>query len=442
MNFKLAYAPSLERWAMSVELPRRQTTTGGRNATGGWIPGDVALSVGKPDLDPPPGYQWRLLTEVARLETGHTPSRRVPEYWGGEIPWIGIRDATANHGRAIYSTNETITEDGERNSSTRLLPQETVCLSRTASVGYVVTMGVPMCTSQDFVNWVCGPDLDYRYLKYILLAERNAFLRFATGTTHQTVYFPEVKAFNVLIPSIREQTAIADVLGALDDKIESNRRSQALTAEYADACWRKLIEEGNCTKIELESLVKFNAHTVKPGHPDERIAYIDISSVKHDKIEEVRWMTWREAPSRARRSVVDGDMIFSTVRPDRRSFALVVSPEPYTVVSTGFATLSPTEIGPAFLHAILSDQAFSDHCSASAQGTAYPVVNPEAMGEYSVLVPDSIRLQRFEDEVMPMLRLSHALAAESETLERLRNVALPELLSGRSPAASTFASAS
>jgi type I restriction enzyme S subunit len=201
------------------------TRTGGRAATEGHIRGDYALSVGAPDSAPRSGWAWKKLTEIARLETGHTPSRRHPEWWNGDIPWIGIRDATANHGRTIFETNQHTNQAGIENSSARVLPAHTVCLSRTASVGYVVVMGCPMATSQDFVNWVCDSEhLDYRFLKYVLLAERNAFLRFAHGTTHQTIYFPEVKAFHVCAPDVGAQSDIAEVLASLDDKIELNRQ--------------------------------------------------------------------------------------------------------------------------------------------------------------------------------------------------------------------------
>lgn len=201
-----------------------ETRTGGRPATTGVIRGSYALSVGMPDTPLPKGWRWTALSDVARLETGHTPSRRHPEYWGGDVPWIGIKDATENHGRMIEDTYQHTNELGIANSSARILPTNTVCLSRTASVGYVVVMGRPMATSQDFVNWVCSDAVDYRFLKYVLLAERNAFLRFASGTTHQTIYFPEVKAFHVALPSIREQHAISHILGSLDDRIELNRR--------------------------------------------------------------------------------------------------------------------------------------------------------------------------------------------------------------------------
>lgn len=105
-----------------------------------------------------------------------------------------------------------------------MLPAGTVCLSRTASVGYVVQMAVPMCTSQDFVNWVCGAQLDPNYLRYLLMSEQETVRRVAYGTTHQTMYYPDAKALHILIPSVPQQRAVAEVLGALDDKIAANDR--------------------------------------------------------------------------------------------------------------------------------------------------------------------------------------------------------------------------
>lgn len=217
---------------------RAETRTGGRPATTGVIRGNYSLSVGNPETPLPQGWRWTLLTDVARLETGHTPSRRHPEYWDGDVPWIGIRDATDNHGRTIDDTYQHTNELGIANSSARILPKNTVCLSRTASVGYVVVMGKAMATSQDFVNWVCSDDIDYQFLKYVLLAEHNAFLRFASGTTHQTIYFPEVKAFHVALPSLSEQQAISAVLSAMDNKIELNRRMNETLEDMARALFK------------------------------------------------------------------------------------------------------------------------------------------------------------------------------------------------------------
>jgi len=240
----------------------RLKQTGGRAATTGHIAGDCAIAVGTSDAETPQGWSWRLLTDLARLETGHTPSRRSPEYWDGDISWIGIRDATGNHGRTLLDTEQHVTQAGIDNSSARLLPTNTVCLSRTASVGSVVVMGRPMATSQDFVNWVCDPEkLDYRYLKYALLAERASYSRFSHGTTHQTIYFPEVKAFHLLTPARDTQSAIADVLSALDDKIEQNRRTAQALERLARAIFRAWFVDFEPVKAKAEGATAF------PGMP-------------------------------------------------------------------------------------------------------------------------------------------------------------------------------
>jgi len=200
------------------------TETGGRSATTRHIPPKHALAVGMPSTPAPKGWQWSALTNLARLESGHTPSRRHPEYWGGVIPWISIGDARAHDGQRIADTEEKTNELGIENSSARVLPANTVCLSRTASVGYVVVTARPMATSQDFVNWVCSKQLDHNFLKYLLIAEDEDLLRFASGSVHQTIYFPEVKAFHICHPPLAEQQRI---VGLLDEAFEGLATAKA-----------------------------------------------------------------------------------------------------------------------------------------------------------------------------------------------------------------------
>ena len=201
------------------------TKTGGRDATLRHIPGELSLSVGLPEQKAKSGWSWSFLSDLARMESGHTPSRRHPEYWNGDIPWIGIQDARDNHGKLIYNTFQNINELGIENSSARVLPENTVCLSRTASVGYVVVLGRPMATSQDFVNWICKPSLLPDFLKYLLLAEgREGLNKFSSGAVHQTIYFPEAKAFCVCYPEIEVQKQIVRICDDISEnckKLES-----------------------------------------------------------------------------------------------------------------------------------------------------------------------------------------------------------------------------
>ena len=181
---------------------------GGREATDKVIPGIGGLSVNDPGSDLPLGWQWVSLLRVSKQETGHTPSRSQPSYWDGGVPWVGIRDAGAHHGQRINETVQTISDEGLANSSARLLPAGTVCLSRTASVGYVTILGRPMATSQDFATWTCGSALLPEYLMLALLAEGDDIRTFGMGSTHTTIYFPEIRALHIALPPLEEQREI------------------------------------------------------------------------------------------------------------------------------------------------------------------------------------------------------------------------------------------
>lgn len=191
----------------------------------------VPLALGD-DGPAPRGWRWVLLTDVARLETGHTPSRNHPEWWGGDIPWIALPDIRALHGREAMQTSEYTNEAGIENSSARVLPAGTVVLSRTASVGFVTVMGRPMATSQDFVNWVCGPDLEPWFLTHLLIAAQDYIRSLSSGAVHKTVYMPTAKAFHVCIPprSLQERIVVD-----LRHKLSLAEKSKKLAEELASA---------------------------------------------------------------------------------------------------------------------------------------------------------------------------------------------------------------
>jgi len=218
--------------ALKKDRFKKSSSTRGRAETDRAIEGDFSLAVCMPKTPARKGWRWSKLSNIARLESGHTPTRKKPEYWGGNIPWIGIKDAKLNHGKVIKSTQQYTNELGIQNSAARVLPSGTVCLSRTASVGYVVITGTEMATSQDFVNWICSEKLDPHFLQYLFLAEGKGFQKYSSGAVHQTIYFPEVKAFHICHPGIIHQKKIVqylDILHANCQNLESIYK-QKLTA--------------------------------------------------------------------------------------------------------------------------------------------------------------------------------------------------------------------
>lgn len=90
---------------------------------------------------------WPLvrLTHLARLGSGHTPSRNNPEWWADcAIPWITtgeVQRVRDDRVEALTETRENVSWLGLENSSAELHPAGTVVLSRTASAGYSAVMG-------------------------------------------------------------------------------------------------------------------------------------------------------------------------------------------------------------------------------------------------------------------------------------------------------------
>lgn len=164
----------------------------------------------------PANWEVQRTKYAARLRSGHTPSRQHPEYWVDcNIPWFGLADVwQIREGQLEYvrDTAEKISELGLANSSARLLPKGTVILSRTASVGFSAILGVDAATTQDFVNWVCGPSLMPEYLLYVFRSMAHEFRRLTMGSTHQTIYMPDVANFTTPLPPLREQEMIVALI--------------------------------------------------------------------------------------------------------------------------------------------------------------------------------------------------------------------------------------
>lgn len=181
---------------------------------------------------PPPGWQWRKLIDVARLESGHTPSRSRPDWWGGDVSWLSLTEIRALDGQWVESTQLRTNEAGIANSAARILPRGTVCYSRTASVGFVAIMARPMATSQDFANWVCGEALDPEFLMYALIRARKSLRDLATGATHKTIYMPTLESFHVCAPDIDVQRHI--VRGVKQRLGETSALRAALETQQAE----------------------------------------------------------------------------------------------------------------------------------------------------------------------------------------------------------------
>lgn len=232
----------------------------------------------------------------------------------------------------------------------------------------------------------------------------------------------------VLVPPLAEQHAIAEVLGALDAKVSTNSALAASADSYLATVFDKLTQ--TAPEVHLSKVADVNPLSVKP-RLDGHLRYIDIASVGVGSFEFPERMPWVDAPGRARRRVTSGDTLWSTVRPNRRSHALVLDDDPELIASSALAVLAPRIVGFAYLYEATKRVPFSAYLENVAEGSAYPAVRAEHFLEAPIPYTDQATCTAFEDVAAPLRQLVANLGRESRTLTATRDALLPQLMSGK-----------
>ena len=172
-----------------------------------------------------------------RLCSGGTPKSTVEEYYGGTIPWLNTKEVNFNR---IHSTEKNITEKGLRNSSAKWIDENAVIVAMYgATAGKSAISKIPLTTNQACCNLNIDPNkADYRFVYYALYNDYNRLASLANGGAQQNLNAMQIKEFDIPYPSLEEQTAIADFLSALDDKIEINRQINDNLEQQAQALYK------------------------------------------------------------------------------------------------------------------------------------------------------------------------------------------------------------
>ena len=260
-----------------------------------------------------------------------------------------------------------------------------------------------------------------------------------------------LKELPVVLPPLPVQRRIASILSAYDDLIENNQRRIRILETMARALYREWfvhfrypghenhprvasplgeIPKGWVVK-PLADVAQVNRAQISARTAPEEVHYIDISSVSPGRIDLTTTYDYADAPGRARRIVQHGDVLWSCVRPNRRSHALAMRPDPNTIASTGFAVLTPTKVPFTFLYFATTTDDFVAFLTNNATGAAYPAVTAATFERADLLVPPPALLKKFGDATTPMAEQIHALQDQIQNLRRTRDLLLPRLLSGQ-----------
>jgi len=168
-------------------------------------------------------WEEKSLGEVClKARSGGTPKSTVKSYYNGDIPFLSISDMT-QQGKYINYTSNHISEEGLKNSSSWIVPINSIIYSMYASVGFVAINNIPIATSQAVLNLIVKDNVSVYYLYYYLLDFQKYINQFITTGTQGNLNAQSVKDFNVLVPTLEEQTKIAEFLSGIDEKIETTK---------------------------------------------------------------------------------------------------------------------------------------------------------------------------------------------------------------------------
>ncbi|MCU7837948.1 MAG: restriction endonuclease subunit S [Candidatus Thiodiazotropha sp. (ex Troendleina suluensis)] len=169
----------------------------------------------------PDGWGKRLLSDLADVTSGGTPSRTKPEYWGGDIPWI----TTAEIGNwIIIDSQERITALGLEESSAKIFPRGTVLLAmygQGKTRGQVARLGINASTNQACAAILPKENVCGEFLYQNLLGRYEEIRNLSNDGSQKNLSGALVKSIPILQPPIAEQEKIAEILTAWDRAIET-----------------------------------------------------------------------------------------------------------------------------------------------------------------------------------------------------------------------------
>ena len=186
----------------------------------------------------PKGWKTVVIGEIAEVIGGGTPSSKVDEYWGGNIPWLTPKDLSGYAFRRVKNGKRNITNSGLANSSARLLPRNTVLVTSRAPIGYVALADNEIATNQGFKSLILKDGYDPYFFYYLIKHNVPELESVSSGTTFKEISGKAFKQIKFKVPPLPEQKAIAHILGSLDDKIELNRRMNETLEAIAQALFK------------------------------------------------------------------------------------------------------------------------------------------------------------------------------------------------------------
>lgn len=395
-------------------------------------------------------FKQILIGDLGRVVTGNTPPKKDPSNYGGPYPFVKPTDMNIGERHTLY-WDETYSEKAFKRYKRSYIRPGATGVVTIGTVGEKIFQTHEWCFTNQSVNVVVSSDeydddFVYYLLKVSLPKVLNANPGTASGRHH--VSKSNFSSIKIRVPELLEnQKKIARLLSRYDDLIENNLRRIGLLEELARETYREWFVRGRFPGWEsarvdaetglvegweikkLSSVAKLNPRQAKKGEFDT-IRYIDIRCVSPDRIELPDSISFSDAPGRARRKIKDGDILWSCVRPNRKSHAVVWNSEPNDLASTGFCVISPFKVPTSYLYQFVTTDDFVGYLVNLAGGAAYPAVKKEHFADADIIIPAKELLDLFDKQFGPSIKLKAKLEAQNTQLREARDLLLPRLMAG------------
>lgn len=167
----------------------------------------------------PADWGRKEIRQLGTVVGGGTPSRDVPSFWRGTIPWVTPGEVSGNATKFLQDTNEHISASGLAGSGANLLPSGSLMVTTRATLGARAINAVPMATNQGFKSIVFKQAVDSGFYLHLFEKVRPELVRRASGTTFLEISGAEFAGIEVPSPGPDEKRVITEVLDTLDTAI-------------------------------------------------------------------------------------------------------------------------------------------------------------------------------------------------------------------------------
>jgi len=379
------------------------------------------------------------IENVASIIGGGTPSRSNPNYFKGDILWIGPTEIPKDRIRIISETNEKLTSEAIQKSSAKILPIGTILFTTRATVGEVAIAGKEIATSQSLENFVCNPDkIDNWYLAYWLKGNQRLIHSLSAGTTFKGITRNILAKIEIPLPPLEEQKQIA----ALFQSIETTMEQVDGQEKKLKALWKKLIDEfvsdkpsfGNLLKDKKLKTYNYCEVTEKLMRKIDPLTYgIErIVAGKNLESEDFKIRTWQKVGEGYLGPAFHvlfkaGDILYGS----RRTYLRKVSHADFDGVcaNTTYVIRANEELllQDLLKHIMLSKR-FTQYSIGVSKGSTNPYINWKDLDNFSFHVPD-LETQRDIINVLDgILQIVEQLKQQKTTLKHLKQKLLNEIL--------------